>query len=126
MATREGHTPIVRLLVEHGAQLNIRVRFQFTLASEQDSTALLPSLQSTSTLNTALHEAAAINDSASVQYLLSVGADPSLVNSMGELPFDQTNLIELKKWAAFSLAYSSRHHLSPSSVLPCLSTGFWQ
>ena len=50
-------------------------------------------------LNTALHEAAAINDITLVRYLLSVGADAGLFNSVGELPFDQTNLMELKKWA---------------------------
>ena len=73
-------------------------------------------------LNTALHEAAAINDIALVRYLLSVGANASLFNSMGELPFDRTNLMELKKWAGIHLLECLSSHcliLPTLFFLPC-------
>lgn len=48
-------------------------------------------------MSTALHEAAAINSTETVQYLLSVGANKGNTNNVGELPFDCTNEPEIRR-----------------------------
>lgn len=54
-------------------------------------------MQSCDTLTTALHEAASTNDIEVVKYLLSVGADITLVNLSGEQSFDCTTIPEIRK-----------------------------
>ena len=59
---------------------------------------LLPSpVQASGTLSTALHEAAETNSLGAVKYLLSAGAQASIQNALGELPFDCSNTLDVKK-----------------------------
>ncbi|KAL5506086.1 hypothetical protein EMCRGX_G007657 [Ephydatia muelleri] len=52
------------------------------------------------TLSTALHEAAETNSLGAVKYLLSAGAQASIQNALGELPFDCSNTLDVKKLLA--------------------------
>ena len=54
-------------------------------------------MQAPGTLNTALHEAAETNSLGAVKYLLSAGAQASIQNALGELPFDCSNTLDVKK-----------------------------
>ena len=49
-------------------------------------------------MNSALHEAASANDVEVVKYLLTVGADKTLVNLSGDLPFDCTTELDVQKY----------------------------
>ena len=57
-----------------------------------------PPPQTSGSLTTALHEAAETNSLAAVQYLLSVGAQTSIQNALGEIPFDCSNTLEIKQY----------------------------
>lgn len=62
------------------------------------ATLLILSTQSTDTTqSTPLHEAASANSLDVVEYLLELGADISAKNSSGEVPFDCSTSVEVRK-----------------------------
>ena len=55
-------------------------------------------IQSTDKMSSALHEAATMNELSCVKYLLSVGADVNLTNSLGEMPFDCSHMLDIQMY----------------------------
>eukprot|EP00731_Ephydatia_muelleri_P004675 Em0002g851a len=79
LAARTNRSDLLSLMVSHGCSVNS---------------------QASGTLSTALHEAAETNSLGAVKYLLSAGAQASIQNALGELPFDCSNTLDVKKLLA--------------------------
>ena len=67
-----GHTHVVDQLLERGADIN----------------SCLVSVRRSGGVNTALHKAALIGNTAMVRHLLARGADPTVPNNWGSTPVD--------------------------------------
>ena len=97
-AGRPYYLYVVKLLVEHGANVNAR-----TIAG-QETGAFMRDVRTKG--ETPLHRAAAYSDEATIQYLLDHGADPSARDVHGDSPLS---------WAS--------EHLRPGSILARLAFG---
>lgn len=94
VAAGSGCCEIVQLLLDKGARVNVQVT-NHTKGTR--SYCLIDHLQRLGTLSTPLHEAAAANSLDIVGCLLEAGADVSVQNNAGEVPFDCSTSIEVRK-----------------------------
>ena len=97
VAAASGYCEMVQLLLDKGANVNVQVSCMQSHWKVWVGWPLT-NLQCLGTLSTPLHEAAAANSLDIVDCLLEAGADLSAQNIAGEVPFDCSTSVEVRKY----------------------------